>query len=150
MPTKIWIGKHCKKQKSYLENSLVMWGLGLTAFTAMAQVQALVGKLKVLQATRRMAGKKKKIISCSLECYRLIQNLLSFPSGKCLFQGISGIQVTGFSQCIKQNLIYFTVSSHHYHLLVYDLEQDINVIGRRVKIDLLHLGKSSVPLMQQL
>lgn len=37
-----------------------MWGLGLTAFTAMAQVQALVGKLKVLQATRRMAGKKKE------------------------------------------------------------------------------------------
>ena len=59
-PTKIWIGKHCNKQKSYLENSLAVWGLGLTAFTAMTQVQALVGELKVLQATRGVAGKKKK------------------------------------------------------------------------------------------
>ena len=59
-PTKIWIGKHYNKQKSYLENSLAVWGLGLTAFTAMTQVQALVGELKVLQATRGVAGKKKK------------------------------------------------------------------------------------------
>ena len=59
-PTKIWIGKHCNKQKSYLENSLAVWGLGLTAFTAMTQVQALVGELQVLQATRGVAGKKKK------------------------------------------------------------------------------------------
>ena len=59
-PTKIWIGRHCNKQKSYLENSLAVWGLGLTAFTAVAQVQALVGELKILQASRGVTGKKEK------------------------------------------------------------------------------------------
>ena len=59
-PTKIWIGKHCRKQKSYLENSLAVQWLGLTAFTAMARVQALVGELKILQAVKRCGWKKKK------------------------------------------------------------------------------------------
>ena len=59
-PTKIWIVKHRSRQKSYLENSLAVQWLGLTAFTAMAQVQALVGELKILQAVKRCGWKKKK------------------------------------------------------------------------------------------
>ena len=49
----------CHKKNLCLGNSLAVWWVGLGVFTAMAQVQSLVGSTKIQQAAQ--CSKKKKL-----------------------------------------------------------------------------------------
>ena len=51
----------CHKKNLCLGNSLAVWWVGLGVFTAMAQVQSLVGSTKIQQAAQCRKKKKKTL-----------------------------------------------------------------------------------------